>query len=469
MNGPEPVYFSFWVAVAFTINYVIGSGFLTIPWAFNKAGVLLGVTILLLFAFFSVLAIFFILETIERAQILEKYGFADNTKQGNNLNRYADVEDHKAASEQTSLLGNNAVRPRRKEITELCEIFLGKTGKRVYTIVIGVLVYGVLWAYSTVFANSFSALFPLGTYSYPIYLVVFACIVVPLSLMEFSEQVHVQVALSIFRVVMVVTMIVTICIAFVSGEDEFQLGQRRETHLEILYKFDLGKIQYITPVAAYAFIFHHAIPSLADTVQDKTSLNSLFQITTIICGVFYIFIGSVVAVYFGSSTNSACNLNWVHYVGTGYHGGKVPLIPLLIKSFVILFPAIDVASAYPLNAFSLGNSIMSAYYGKRISEYYNSRWTTTIFRASAAVPPILCALFVSDLGKITDYTGMTGFLLAFVFPPLLARYSQLKLESFGLNPKSIHSSFWTGTEFQALIFVTGLALVFYVGGCLLFI
>jgi len=34
--------FSFMIAVAFTLNYIMGTGFLTLPWAFHQTGILLG-------------------------------------------------------------------------------------------------------------------------------------------------------------------------------------------------------------------------------------------------------------------------------------------------------------------------------------------------------------------------------------------------------------------------------------------
>jgi len=37
----------------------------------------------------------------------------------------------------------------------------------------------------------------------------------------------------------------------------------------------------------------------------------------------------------------------------------------------------------------------------------------------AAVPPIIGASFVRQLDTITEYTGLTGFIIVFVFPGLL--------------------------------------------------
>ncbi len=36
--------FSYLTTVAFSLNYIIGTGFLTIPWAFTRCGILLGNT-----------------------------------------------------------------------------------------------------------------------------------------------------------------------------------------------------------------------------------------------------------------------------------------------------------------------------------------------------------------------------------------------------------------------------------------
>jgi amino acid permease len=63
--------FSFWVAVSFTINYVIGSGFLTLPWAFGEAGLLLSCSVMLIFGLFSIISVLFILETTERIRVIQ--------------------------------------------------------------------------------------------------------------------------------------------------------------------------------------------------------------------------------------------------------------------------------------------------------------------------------------------------------------------------------------------------------------
>ena len=63
--------FSFWVAVSFTVNYTMGTGFLTLPWAFYQSGYVMAFLIMATFAFFSVVSTMLVLETMSRAQTLK--------------------------------------------------------------------------------------------------------------------------------------------------------------------------------------------------------------------------------------------------------------------------------------------------------------------------------------------------------------------------------------------------------------
>lgn len=47
----------------------------------------------------------------------------------------------------------------------------------------------------------------------------------------------------------------------------------------------------------------------------------------------------------------------------------------LVSYFVVLFPALDVASAFPLNGITLGNNLMFAVYGDRMVQVEKDKWT----------------------------------------------------------------------------------------------
>jgi amino acid permease len=485
MAEEAPPQFSFWVGVSFTLNYVVGSGFLTLPKAFQDSGPILGGIVLALFGFYSILSVYFLLESMDRAAQLfgrektdielsrtinsRNYSSIQQSSQhgtGSTKNAIIASKAKEAATktkeedidEQTEHTNKNEIElsNRRIEITEMCDLFLGKTGKQVFSFIISVYMYGTMCAYCTVFAQSFEAEVG-GEHSklaYYLYLLLFAIMVIPLSLMEFTEQVHIQVALTIFRVVMLLIIILSTTIARYTHGNEF--GPAMETNVPLdMFAMNFDKLHELLPIAAFAYVFHHSVPGLSEPIQDKNSLGKMFGVTLFISFAAYLLLATAVAAYFGSETLSPCNLNWTHYTGVKNADGSTPWYAMVISAFVLLFPAIDVASAYPLNAFTLGNNLMSTYYGEDMKIHEKSRWKVSMFRLLAAVPPFLGAILISDLTAITGFTGIAGFGIVFIFPPLLGYYSAKRLEQLDMDTDTVHSGFLTRPVFQYVLVISG--------------
>jgi hypothetical protein len=136
--------------------------------------------------------------------------------------------------------------------------------------------------------------------------------------------------------------------------------------------------------------------------------------------------------------------------------------------FVVLFPALDVASAFPLNGITLGNCLMGAYYGSEVHDVGRDRKRVGAVRVLAAVPPIVGACFVRELGTITDYTGITGFVIAFVFPALLQSKSKRYCKTKGLATRTHYSGAFSGGGVVSAVMVAfGGFLVAFVLGSLI--
>lgn len=473
MAQPHPK-FSFWVGVCFTLNYVVGSGFLTLPWAFQKTGPVLGVTILGVFAYFSVIAVCFLLESTDRAIALDVAANIDGielqkvavTSTGYSSIDNSDLNDESVHQGRKRVVSDA---PRRIELTELCGIFLGTAGKNIFSCLISIYMYGTLWAYCTVFASAFAAQIPLGSHendvSYFVYLIVFAAVVVPLSLMELSEQIYVQVTLTIFRGVMLGVMILTTGAAYFRGGHDF--GEESNESFDVpgggngsdIYDMNFSKIYLFLPIAGYAYIFHHSVPALSDPVEDKKSLTKMFSVALLISFAAYALLGVVVSLYFGTGVNASSNLNWRQYRGQRTSDGSIVWYAPVVSFFVVLFPALDVASAYPLNAFTLGNNLMSAFYGDQMYIHEKSEFKVRLFRLLAALPPFLGACLIRDLSQITSFTGLTGFAIAFIIPALLALYSERKMVERSLPVETEHSNVFATTGAQYVLSITGVLMV----------
>ena len=212
--------FTLGVAICFTLNYTIGSGFLTLPWAFTEAGLVMGpmmLTILAILAFFSS---WMVLETMARGSALlqlqenEKAGGSGtpltsdtsnssqskgDTMKGGNVpyGSLTSVESDVDSSSKGALEYPLVIGKQRLEMPELCETFLGTTGKTLYMISLATYAYGSMWAYSTVFANAWARAFPINDFAettcYRFYLFLWALVEIPWSTMELEEQIVAQV------------------------------------------------------------------------------------------------------------------------------------------------------------------------------------------------------------------------------------------------------------------------------------
>eukprot|EP00957_Ditylum_brightwellii_P004515 343095-Ditylum_brightwellii.AAC.1 len=69
--------------------------------------------------------------------------------------------------------------------------------------------------------------------------------------------------------------------------------------------------------------------------------------------------------YFGKNVKQSSNLNWKYYTGgtgrlseDGSEYIDIAWWARFISTFVVIFPAVDVISAFPLHAITLGNNLV---------------------------------------------------------------------------------------------------------------
>jgi amino acid permease len=477
------------VAICFTLNYTIGSGFLTLPWAFCEAGLVMGPVVLFILAIFAFCTSWMVLEAMARATAiadLQAYADGEDVQDLSNKPLYgslatkdssagngasssgngSDRSDSKVAT-ASKAAGNGepwVIGKRRIEMPDLCETFLGPMGKTLYMISLVTYAYGSMWAYSTVFANSWAKVFPIGDYavetSYKLYLALWALVEIPWSTMELEEQIFVQVTLTVGRIVLVIVMVSTVLYCDNNSNNSFLLqkdgtmglGAHTDAHDTVssttggsFVDWDTSHLYIIMAISIYANNLHHSVNTLVTPLEDKRQSGLLFVASFTITTLSYIFLGVTLATYFGSYIPSSSNLTWSSYVGVDpaafFSTGQVPFYAQVISAFVVLFPSIDVASTFPLLAVTLGNGLMTVTYPdpKDLEKARESVSTVLLYRVVAATPPIVGAFFVSNLGSVTAYTGLTGVFISLVFPAALAVFSKAKMEQMGLPSATLWS------------------------------
>jgi amino acid permease len=461
--------FSFMVSVAFTLNYIMGTGFLTLPYAFYKTGIIIGISVLGVITFISILAAFFVLEAIARGQLIEETTKRMHMEyieyQSMSLERMNSFGTQRLTSKSIKNDGNISdyiVGSLKIEIPELCELFLGIKGKLIYMVMISICMYGCLWCYATVFSNAFSTHLPINDYSYYIYLFIFSVIVIPLTCMELREQVTFQVILAIGRVIMILLMTSTVLIKLYN-ESNF-IGY--DSYSNRVNTFNIKYLYILLPLSMYANIFHHSIPALSEPVLKKSNLHYIYAVTLLFCFGAYTSISVLIALYFNEHVLPSSNLNWQNFHFYSNHintSHTVRVIEKMVSFYIILFPAMDVASAFPLCGITLGNNLMSSIYGQNSMHYYEkSRYLRIYFRMLAAIPSLIGAIFVDNIDLITSFTGLSGFVIALIYPALLSIYSKKTLIGLNLSTETKYTNYLTSFPVCISIILFGLFSVIYI-------
>lgn len=278
------------------------------------------------------------------------------------------------------------IKHRKFEVNTLCRVYLGKFGLYIYTMLLCLYVYFALWAYVSVFSSAMAKSFPTPTGSmlnrlfeddYLCYAIIFGTIVVPLSCLDLEEQITFQVMLTCSRLLMLTFMLTTSTSCakdYILANNERDIGEEQKIMVEPAPLFNLSGIPKALPIIVFASIYHHSIPGLAHPVGDKTKLSPIFKATTIFCAASYWFLGVVLASAFGTSMEESANLNWKAYGASLYLNSEpgenqMTIFALkAISNFVVLFPALDVLSVFPLLAVTLGNNLMDMFFGGKADD-----------------------------------------------------------------------------------------------------
>jgi hypothetical protein len=148
---------SFYETVAFTVNYVMGTGFLTIPWAFFQAGTVLSLGTITVMVVPAFLAIIYVLEAMSRGCVVysdaslyaasQKYQPVEEQQKLKHWSSFIGPQNNKSDATRGSSTGL-MVGDKKIEITELCGLFIGRSGKICYTIVLSICKFDVYVVFS---------------------------------------------------------------------------------------------------------------------------------------------------------------------------------------------------------------------------------------------------------------------------------------------------------------------------------
>jgi amino acid permease len=290
VSSSSSPHYSLTVCFCFTLNYVIGVGALGVPYAVRKGGVLLSSIVLVLVSVITSITVSWVVEAISVVHAMKSV-----------------KEDPTSIANPEELFEIK----KKFEVTALCDVLLGNAGRIAFQISLLFLMYTGLWAYAAVFVSSIDGLIA-SVPSWALCLL-FAVMVIPLSLLELTEQRFVQITLTLFRGLTFVLILVSSAFAiFTDSQDVGSGASPGGVYIAEQVWVDWSGFGAIFTTAVFSLLFQHSVPGLMHPLQgqNKKKGKSVFNYAIISCLVLYSSIGVLCNLYFGDSVKSSVNLNW---------------------------------------------------------------------------------------------------------------------------------------------------------------
>ena len=262
--------------------------------------------------------------------------------------------EHKWQSSPTSEVPRFHLSSERKfEIVQMCELFLGRWAKYACIGQLTISAFIGLLNFSAVVASTVSVNLPLNfagmrqcngidfhlnnipsdlscRNAYRFCLFLFACIVVPLTLLGVKQQVAFQIFTSILRFVIVGALLVFIVVNLISAgeictcDQPWSQTNNTTTFLieedcnvtgtltNMLFHFRFEAWASSLPLLVVCFSFHPTLPVLSHSIRQKKHLGTLLGVACISFTLLYLLIGVIVPLWWKTCINENCALNWVN-------------------------------------------------------------------------------------------------------------------------------------------------------------
>lgn len=441
--GGKQMGVSLWTGVALFVNFTIGSGFLMVPWAFYESGPILGFFMTSIIIFFQWVSNRQTLEVHARANLLDeriKFALMNEEDLDQIIEETAQLAGIEHESERQIVTLEEQEAPPEPEpyiVTQqinlpvLVGLFMGRKHMMAYTVQFTLANYMTLWLWVAVFATSWATYVPFSGMSYEgsylLYCFIVMCIQTPWGMLSLEDQAEVQVLMFGARLLIFFLCFFTVIVAWSADINAFDLGSENASYTpEDDGMWRMSNLYVVVTVMTFCSLNNYALPPLISAVESKADLKSIIFIVGLISFTIYSGFGLILGIYFGDNVETPVSTLWENFTGLSDAGGTTPLYAQIIAGYIVIFPSLDVMSAYAMVVavacdntlyFMLGPDETNALMRENKSIYYT-------LRGLSAALPAAGAMAVSDLGYLTVLGGLICFTLQFMYSPLLSRYSK---------------------------------------------
>jgi amino acid permease len=373
----------FWVAFIFTMNSVVGSSVLNMPFVFSRGGILFGTIVQVLAFVVSLIISFQVLQAWSRVEkIYELMSIGARIKPvpltniiKNKKKQYIKHNEESKNYESDNLVDSKPliVQVMKYEFCDMVKVTMGITASRVLCIIFLFHLFFGLVSYSSIFATCLTSNVPLFSretcniyehegffndckVNYWIYLTFFVSLMTVLCFFHIIETMVWQ-CIAFTARILVFSIIIVSAIVAISTDTKLDDDGDLETSPEI---FNISYYGKVTSIIFLATLNQNTLPLTSSFVEKKEKNLSRLVFTVSIVSFCLFLTTSIIVNYAADDVEKLVILNWRKY-SAGHSDDERPWWCYLIIYVVILLPAIDVSSSFPITCASLAGNITGVF------------------------------------------------------------------------------------------------------------
>ncbi|XP_052848769.1 transmembrane protein 104 homolog [Drosophila gunungcola] len=460
VNGREaaPSYSNL-VGFIFIFNLIVGTGALTLPGVFSRAGWMLSLIVIVLLAIISYMTVTFIIEAMACANAIRNWqtlqalrqsrSSAENSENDDNADEVSltSANDQVGDFERVPLTIQNREfhyyqLSHKFELGEMATLFFNEFGRVMFYLCLIVYLYGDLSIYSAAVArslrdvvcdqtngtdsnnlmywpgdfknNTSRACWKEHTISrlsmYRVFLIGFTLIFGPFVCFNIQKTKYLQMLTAAFRWMAFTLMI---CISL-----KLLITRGAKGHPET---FNVYGIPPLFGACVYSFMCHHSLPSLLAPIRQKSMVSKILSFDYIIICAFYILL-AMTGIFAFERIEDLYTLDFLPY-DVEYIDFWSGLL-ICIDYFLALFPIFTLSTSFPIVAITLKNNLQTLFLDMSQFESYGL-FVRMWFPLLAIIPPFCITYFTESLSSLVAFTGTyAGTGIQYIIPVFLVYFSR---------------------------------------------
>jgi len=461
-NDNTDVYSS-WVGLIYVFNLIVGTGALTLPAVFAKAGWLLSSVLIIGLSIISFMTVTFIIESISISNaILQLRKIRSHKVDGESEILNTSDTSETETNEETAILTNRQMNKYfslnvKVELGEMSALYFNNIGRLLFYAALCIYLYGDLAIYVTAVSKSFSDLlcpsnltetnstnedFNVDCESlnmtklnlYRAVVIAFAVLIGPFTYFNVQKTKYLQLVTTSMRWFAFTVMI---SIATVSIIKNGVLGAPPS--------MSFSGVPALIGASVYSFMCHHSLPGLITPFREKKYIVRQIGLDYVLICSFYILL-ALTGIFAFKELNDLYTLNFVPNSDTG-------IFMEFIMYFLEMFPIFTLSTSFPIIAITLQNNLKYLFLDANQIDNYSFVLRRLTFPTVAIAPPIFVALCTHNLGELVEFTGAYGgACIQYVIPAALVYLSRrMSKKEFGITVNNKYASTFKHTFW--LIFV----------------